>query len=54
VVTRTSGGRFFCRARSADDVSPVRLPTVSGRPRDSIGSRSAFSMSRLTARNGET
>ena len=53
VVISTSGRRFCCRARTLDEVSPVRVSTSTGRPRSRAGRRRAFSRSRAMARSGE-
>jgi hypothetical protein len=54
VVTSTLGKRRSCRALSLLAVSPVRRPSVSGKPSSSIGSRSALAVSAARARIGVT
>ena len=52
VVIRISGGVRSCRVRSLLGVSPLRMPTRSGQPMDSIGCWIARARSRLRARSG--
>jgi len=56
VVTSTVGSRWFCAARSPDEVSPLRAPAVQAkRPsadKASSGSCNARSVSAASARIG--
>ncbi len=52
VVTRAEGKRFFCRAFTAAETSPVRRSTVHGSRSASTGARRFCSVSVANARSG--
>ena len=52
VVTSASGSRRSCRARTDEDVSPVRRPTAQSSPNSASGAASAWAVSEASARIG--